>query len=344
MCRAAWIVAPFRSLHRREREYRLFRFRMTGLEDLRLLRAFVRIAESGSISAAARGLNTTQPTLSRQLSQLERGAGVVLVRRDTHAMNLTDAGRALLLDARELLGLAETASQRLRAEKETPRGHLRIVAVLDFGQWMVPRLLACFRRKHPEITAELHLINRPSKFIEEGFDCGILAGGLTDTSVAARKVADLRRMLVASPALVASLGAPGKPADLKGWPWMGVLQPHFYSRDNVILMRGKERQTIRFEPALVLDSMTALREAAILGAGVTVQPEWLVGDALANGSLVRLLPEWSLPTVESHVVFTTGRHLPLRVRTFVDFAALKIPELLDAMIHPALKDGRQKAS
>jgi DNA-binding transcriptional LysR family regulator len=317
---------------------------MTGLEDLRLLRAFVRIAESGSISAAARGLNTTQPTLSRQLSQLERGAGVVLVRRDTHAMNLTDAGRALLLDARELLGLAETASQRLRAEKETPRGHLRIVAVLDFGQWMVPRLLACFRRKHPEITAELHLINRPSKFIEEGFDCGILAGGLTDTSVAARKVADLRRMLVASPALVASLGAPGKPADLKGWPWMGVLQPHFYSRDNVILMRGKERQTIRFEPALVLDSMTALREAAILGAGVTVQPEWLVGDALANGSLVRLLPEWSLPTVESHVVFTTGRHLPLRVRTFVDFAALKIPELLDAMIHPALKDGRQKAS
>jgi DNA-binding transcriptional LysR family regulator len=317
---------------------------MTGLEDLRLLRAFVRIAESGSISAAARVLNTTQPTLSRQLSLLERTAGVVLVRRDTHSMSLTDAGRALLLDARELLGLAESAGQRLRAEKEIPRGHLRLVAVLDFGEWMVPRLLAGFRELHPEITAELHLINRPSKFVEEGFDCGILAGGLTDTSVAVRKVADLRRMLVASPALLKKLGMPGRPADLKNWPWMGVLQPHFYSRDNVVLMRGKERQTIRFEPALILDSMTALREAAILGAGVTVQPEWLVGDALANGSLVRILPDWNLPTVESHVVFTAGRHLPLRVRTFVDFAAVKIPELLDQMMHPALKNGRGLAS
>ncbi len=313
---------------------------MMGLEDLRLLRAFVRIAESGSISAAARGLNTTQPTLSRQLRQLERTAGIVLVRRDTHTLNLTDAGRALLEDARELLGLAETASQRLRAEKDRPHGHLRLVAVLDFGQWLVPRLLACFRRKHPEITAELHLINRPSRFIEEGFDCGVQVGGLTDPSVAARKVADLRRMLVAAPALLKSVGQPRTPADLKAWPWMGVLQPHFLSRDHVTLQRGGETQVVRFEPALLLDSMTALREAAILGAGLTVQPEWLVGDALAAGTLVRVLPEWSLPTVEAHVVFTAGRHVPQRIRTFVEFTAEQLPRLLDQMTHPALKKPR----
>ena len=107
---------------------------MTGIEDLRLLRTFVRIAESGSISAAARALNAAQPTVSRQLRQLEHAAGVVLLRRDTHAMSLTGAGERLLVDAREILGLAEVAGERVRDERETARGHLRIVAVLDSGQ------------------------------------------------------------------------------------------------------------------------------------------------------------------------------------------------------------------
>lgn len=305
---------------------------MTGLEDLRWLRAFVRIAESGSISAAARVLNTTQPTLSRQLRQLERAAGVALLHRDTHTMKLTDAGRSLLEDARALLGLAEAAGQRLRAEKEVPRGHLRVVSVLDFGQWIVPRLLAAFRARHPQITVELHLINRPCKFIEEGFDCGVLAGGVTDTSLTARKIADLHRVLVASPTLVQARGLPRKPAELKAWPWMGVLQPHFLSRDHIVLLRGRERHVVRFEPVLLLDSMTALREAAIAGAGLTAQPEWLVGDALEAGDLVRILPGWQMPTVDAHVVFPASRHVPLRVRAFVDFAAAELPRLLREMI------------
>lgn len=310
---------------------------MTGLEDLRLLRAFVRIAESGSISAAARVLNATQPTLSRQLRQLERAAGVALLHRDTHTMKLTDAGRALLEDARALLGLAESASQRLRAEREVPRGHLRLVSVLDFGQWIVPRLLAAFRDRHPEITAELHLINRPSKFIEEGFDCGVLAGEVTDPSVTARKVADLHRVLVASPALIRARGMPAKPADLKAWPWMGVLQPHFQSRDHIVLLRGRERHVVRFEPVLLLDSMTALREAAIAGTGLTAQPEWLVGAALEAGTLVRVLPEWRMPTVNAYVVSTAGRHVPLRVRAFVEFAVTELPRLLREMSAPTLR-------
>jgi DNA-binding transcriptional LysR family regulator len=103
---------------------------MTGIQDLRLLRTFVRIAESGSISAAARALNQSQPTLSRQLGQLERSAGVVLVRRDTHSMSLTVAGERLLADAREMLSLAEIASERVREERESVQGHVRIVAVL----------------------------------------------------------------------------------------------------------------------------------------------------------------------------------------------------------------------
>src|SRR5690606_5332819 len=135
------IIAALWALHRRVREYRLYLPRMNGLEDLQRLRAFVRIVECGSISAAARTLGTTQPTLSRQLHQLERATGVPLLRRDTRTMNLTDAGRQLFEDARQILEFAEQASQRLHDEKNTPRGHLRVVAVVDLGQWIVSRLL-----------------------------------------------------------------------------------------------------------------------------------------------------------------------------------------------------------
>lgn len=300
---------------------------MNGLEDLQRLRTFVRIVESGSISAAARTLNASQPTLSRQLRQLERAAGIPLLRRDTRTMSLTDAGRRLFEDAREILGLAEQASQRLREEKETPRGHLRVVAVVDFGQWIVSRLLALFHQSHPQITAELHLINRPCKFVEEGFDCGVMVGRVTDTSVSAKRVVTFNRFLVASPQLLKTKGTPRKPADLKNLPWMGVLQPHFYMRDQVSLFRGKEQRVVKLPPALLLDSVTGLREAAIAGAGLTIQPEWLVGNTLASGELIRVLPDWNIPTVDATVVFPASRHLPERVRAFVDFAVKNLPRL-----------------
>ncbi|MBL9170521.1 MAG: LysR family transcriptional regulator [Verrucomicrobiales bacterium] len=312
---------------------------MTGLEDLRLLRAFVRITESGSISAAARVLNVSQPTLSRQLSQLERSAGVSLIRRDTHTMSLTAAGRRLVEDARDLLGMAEAASQRLREEQDTPRGHLRVVAVVDFGQWIVPRLLASFRQRYPLVTAELHLINRPSKFVEEGFDCGVLVGRVTDGSVAVRKIAELSRLLVAAPSLLRERGIPRKPAELKLLPWIGALQPHFYLRDRIQLVRGEEHRMVKLSPVLLLDSVTALREAAIAGAGMTIQPDWLVGDALAGGGLIHLLPEWRVPAVDVQVAYAPGRHLPGRVRAFVDFAATEVPRLIEDLTHPNLRRG-----
>jgi len=309
---------------------------MNGLEDLQRLRTFVRIVESGSISAAARTLNASQPTLSRQLRQLERAAGVPLLRRDTRTMSLTDAGRRLFEDAREILGLAEQASQRLRDEKETPRGHLRVVAVVDFGQWIVSRLLALFQQTHPHITAELHLINRPCKFVEEGFDCGVMVGRVTDTSVTAKKVLSFNRFLVASPQLLKAQGIPRTPVDLKRLQWLGVLQPHFYMRDQVSLIRGKEQRVIKMPPVLLLDSVTGLREAAIAGAGLTILPEWLVGDTLTSGKLERVLPDWNIPTVDATVVFPASRHLPERVRAFVDFAVKNLPEMVLKM-KPAIR-------
>lgn len=304
---------------------------MTNLDDLRLLRAFVRIVESGSISSAARVLNISQPTLSRQLRQLENDVGVPLIRRDTHTMSLTEAGRSLLHDARNLLGLAESASERLREDRTEPRGHIRVVSVVDFGQWIVTRVLAKFCATHPHVTGELHLLNRPTKFVEEGFDCGITVGEPTDQSVTARKVCTLPRYLVASPKLLKKFAPPQSPNELKSIPWLGILQPHFYMRDKLTLYRQGKSCTLSLKPVMLLDGVTALREAVLTGAGFTMLPGWLIHRELTAGTLVPVLPEWNMTELDLQVVHLPHRHLPGRVRAFVDFSLREIPLAMEAM-------------
>ncbi|HEY1173519.1 MAG TPA: LysR family transcriptional regulator [Verrucomicrobiae bacterium] len=303
---------------------------MTNLDDLRLLRAFVRIVESGNISSAARVLNVSQPTLSRQLRQLENVVGVPLIRRDTHTMSLTQAGRTLLHDARNLLGLAESAAERLHEDRVVPRGHIRVVSVVDFGQWIVTKVLARFCETNPEITGELHLLNRPTKFVEEGFDCGISVGEPTDKSVVARKVCTLKRHLVASPKLLARRHTqPKSPSDLRDIPWLGILQPHFYARDRLTLHRENKSCTVTVKPVMLLDGVTALREAARAGAGFTMLPAWLIHQELAAGVLVPILPEWTMSELDLHVVHLPHQRLPGRVRGFVDYCLREIPVVME---------------
>ena len=301
---------------------------MTGLDDLKQLRAFVQVADSGSLSAAARVLGIAQPTLSRQLQALETSVGLPLARRDTHNMSLTEAGRLLLADARKMLTLAERAGQKLIAERDTLHGHLRVVSVLDVGQWIVSLALVRFRELHPHITAELHLINRPTKFIEEGFDCGFLVGEPTDKSLIVRKIASLPRLLVASPSLLARYGTPATLEDLAKLPWLGILQPHFDARLQFTLHRHGQPRTLNFKPGLLLDSVTALREAAFRDAGFTMLPEWMVGSDVATGKLVNILPEWQMPDFDLNIAYAVDRHITGRLRAFIDFVHDEIPAIL----------------
>lgn len=298
---------------------------MTNLNDLQQIREFVQIADSGGISAAAKVLGMAQPTLSRHLAALEAQIGSPLVRRDTHTMSLTEAGRILLADARELLTLADRMGSRLRTERGSLRGHLRIVSVVDVGQWIVSRVLSRFQRLHPHVTAELHLINRPTKFVKEGFDCGVMVGVPTDRRVTVKKVAELHRRIVAAPSLLKDYEMPQKPDDLSRLPWLGVLQPHFYSRDRVGLTKGGRSAKLKLAPVLLLDTVTALREAAIEGAGFTMLPEWMAGRDVAAGRLVELLPEWHLSPIDLQLAHAAHEHLPQRVMSLLAFLEAEIP-------------------
>jgi DNA-binding transcriptional LysR family regulator len=298
---------------------------MTTINNLQQLREFVQIAESGSITAAAKALGLAQPTLSRHLMALENDLGSPLLQRDTHTMSLTEAGRVLLQDARELLSMAERMGRRLTVNRQTLRGHLRIVSVVDVGQWIVSRVLSRFQMLHPGITSELHLINRPTKFVKEGFDCGITIGSASDRRLVSRKVADLRRRLVASPSLVRRAATLSEPTALTSLPWLGILQPHFYARDRIDFTRGRKLVRMKFSPVMLLDTVTALREAAIAGAGFTALPEWMAARDIEAGRLVQLLPEWSLEIVDLHIVHGDPNHLPQRVTSLIDYLAAELP-------------------
>lgn len=133
--------------------YQLYTFCMTAFEDLSLLRAFISIVECGSISAGARRLRITQPTLSRQLKTLEERCGMALLRRDTHQMSLTEAGHRVLADGHALLAQVEAADKRLRESHTTLSGHLRLFATIDFGQFGATRMISQFLLAHPKVSA-----------------------------------------------------------------------------------------------------------------------------------------------------------------------------------------------
>lgn len=304
---------------------------MTNLNDLQQIREFVQIADSGSISAAAKVLSMAQPTLSRHLAALEAQIGSPLLRRDTHTMSLTEAGRILLADARELLNLADYMGSRLRSERQSLRGHLRIVSVVDVGQWIVSRVLSRFQKLHPHVTTELHLINRPTKFVKEGFDCGIMVGVPMDRRVTVRKIAELHRRIVAAPSLMRDHAMPQQPEDLNRLSWLGILQPHFYARDRVDLIRKTKVAKLKFTPVMLLDTVTALREAAIEGAGFTSLPEWMAARDIAAGRLVQLLPEWHIEPVDLHLAHASHEHLPQRVQTLLEYLETEIPQEINRL-------------
>ncbi len=298
---------------------------MTPFNDLQHVREFVQVADSGNISRAAKVLGMAQPTLSRHLAALEAQVGTPLLRRDTHSMSLTDAGLIVLSDARELLTLADRMGGRLRAERRSLRGHLRMVSVVDVGQWIVSRVLSRFQKLHPGITSELHLFNRATKFIKEGFDCGITVGAATDRRVTIRKIAELKRRLVVAPSLLKHHALPARPEDLKSLPWLGILQPHFYSRDRVDLERAKQIKKLKLSPAMLLDTVTALREAAIEGAGFTILPEWMAARDITAGRLVQLLPDWHLAPLELQIAHASHEHLPQRVKSLIEYLEQELP-------------------
>jgi DNA-binding transcriptional LysR family regulator len=298
---------------------------ISTLDRMILVETFVRIVDAGSLSAAARLLETTQPTISRRLKTLEKSLGVRLLQRSTHAMKLTDDGMRCYARAKELIAGWQEFESEIRGAGDEPVGTLKVVAPHAFGQQQLVAPLAEYLGRYPQMTVEWLLHDRTPDFIAEGIDCAIRVGVEPDPNLVALRLGRVPRIVVAAPSLVAGAALPLSPDDLMRLPWLS--QTNFY-RDEIALTHGDSSVTtqLRFKPRLYTDNLYALRNAAVLGLGVAVTSLWAVREELARGELEAIAPDWAASPLPVDLVYPPARFYPARLRRFIDIMRVAVPQ------------------
>ena len=301
-----------------------------GADRLALLQTFVRIVEAGSLSAAARQLHTTQPTISRRLQALEQSMGLRLLQRSTHAMKLTLDGERCYAHAKILIDSWDAMQADMRGADDEPEGMLRVLVPHAFGQRQLMGPLADYLRRYPRMRVEWLLQDRKPDFMAENLDCAILVGPVEDPSVVAIEVAAVPRTVVAAPELLRGRAAPRHALDLVEFPWLALL-PFFRGEVALTPQRGGPPCRFTIHPRLVTDSLNALHTAALDGLGVTLASAWLMQPDIDRGRLVRLAPDWVGTTLPVHLVYPYAKFYPARLRRFIDIMRAAMPDCLGPM-------------
>lgn len=291
--------------------------------DLAALRAFRSVIREGSFTAAALALRVPKSTLSKRIADLEALLGTRLFERSTRHLRITQEGEVLALRVERLLGEADDIRRALGEQGGAPKGHLRLAVPPVMGHVMMGRIAAEFRATYPEVTLELHFLDRAPDLLEEGFDGAIRFGPLEDSTQIARLLLHGHATLAAAPGL-AGLDRIRHPADLAGFPqvtlaagWIGPW----------VLENGGERVEIAQRPGLALGSFLAVRDAVVAGAGVALLPWLLAQPAFADGSLRPVLPDWATPHRGMYFVYPSAHSLTARLRAFIDHLAQSIQRL-----------------
>lgn len=297
----------------------------SGTDRIELMQTFIRIVDAGSLSAAAAQMGTTQPTVSRRLQALERMVGLRLIKRSTHGLGLTDDGKRCYVHARDLLDNWRAMESDLRGAQAAPRGVLRVLVPHAFGQDQLIAPLARFLRQYPGVAVEWLLHDRRPDFVAEGIDCAIQVGAVDDPAVVAQRLAEVPRIVVAAPQLLAGGGVPQDAQALAALPWLAL---RTYYRDEVTLT-GPGGAVSRFaiNPRMATDSLYALRNAAMGGLGAAIVSAWLVEADMTQGRLVHLAPDWQAAPLPVHLVYPHARFYPARLTRFLEVMREAMPGL-----------------
>jgi DNA-binding transcriptional LysR family regulator len=296
-----------------------------GTDRIDLMRTFVRIVESGNLSAAALQLNTSQPTVSRRLQALERMLGVTLILRSTHAMKLTDDGERCYQQAKQLLERWAALEDELRVGDAEPVGRLRVRAPHAFGQTQLIEPLTRYLQRYPHVTIDWILNDTRPDFISEDVDCVIQVGHDNDPSTIKILLAEIPRIVVAAPSLLEKHPV-SQIEQLAQAPWVAL---SLFYRNEVVLRHGADgsMQPINITPRMATDSLNALRMSALSGLGVAMLSAWIVADDLASGKLVHVLPEWQAIALPVYLVYPYSSYYPARLRTFIAMIRDVLPKL-----------------
>ena len=292
------------------------------MDKLKQLESFVSVAARGSLTAAAVAEGVAPAIMGRRLDALEERLGVKLLIRTTRKIALTHEGSAFLEDCQRLLADLANAEASVSAGGVKASGHLRITAPAGFGRRHVAPLVPRFQELHPEVTISLNLSDRVVDIAGEGFDCAVRVGDMPDSSLVSVRMADNRRLCVATPAYLARHGTPQTPADLARFDCLTLSSDASQTRGWAFRVKpGHAAEVIYMKPAGPLDCSDGqvLHDWCLAGYGIAWRSTWEVEAEIAAGKLVAVLEDFAAPPNGIYAVFPQRKHLPLRLRLWIDF-------------------------
>ncbi len=281
-------------------------------------RVFVQVVDSGSFARAAAALDLSNAVVTRQVAALERHLGARLLNRTTRSMSLTDAGEEFHGRSRSILEQLAEAEAVAAQGTRSPVGLLRLSAPLSYGISHLAPVLARFRQRYPQLRLDVDLSDRLVDLANEGIDVALRIATRLDPGIVSRRLARLDAVVCAAPGYLRRRGLPRTPAELAehdtlsfSYLWAGDEWP-FTGPDG-------RREQIRIHPAVHSSNGELLRELAIAGGGVILQPRFIVAQALRAGTLVPILESYRTLDLNLHAVYLSHRFLPSKVRVFIDF-------------------------
>ena len=288
------------------------------MDRLQAMQVFSRVVEAGSFVRAAEKLGLSTTAVSRHISDLENHLGTRLLQRTTRKLHLTEAGSQFHLRVQQILEDIQDAESLVVQDNQQPTGTLRLSASVPFATRHLAPLIPRFCTRYPGLNVEVVASDRKLDLIEDGLDMVLRITQELEGNMVARRLATIHTIISASPDYLARAGIPTTPAELVNHSclvYTGISDPNqwrFYRKQ-------QEVHSVAVHGALCADNGDVLLAAAQQGMGITRQPSFMVGDAIANGRLVPLLTDYQLPTFTLSALFPSRRYLPAKVRHMVDF-------------------------
>ncbi|EPL06667.1 LysR family transcriptional regulator [Pseudomonas sp. CF161] len=286
---------------------------MNPFEDMRI---FCQVMDSGSFTAAADKLGLSKQFVSRRLMQLEERLGVRLLNRSTRRLDVTPLGQSYYESALRLLGEVEEVEQGIAGQNSEPRGTLRLSAPLSFALAHLGCLLPLFLQRYPQVSVEVDLSDRPVDLLSEGYDLVLRIGVLEDSTLIARRIATIKRVYCASPGYLASRGVPQHPEQLSGHDCL----PYGHGRQVQwrFQVKGKA-MNINVGGRMRVNNGELLKDAAVADLGITYLPTFIVGQALQDGRLVRVLEDFEPEPLTLSAVYPQHRQGSRPVQALIEF-------------------------
>ncbi|OLQ72200.1 LysR family transcriptional regulator [Photobacterium proteolyticum] len=287
------------------------------MDQLGAMRAFIRVVQTGSFSAAAREKNTTQATISKKVAALETMLGVKLLTRSSRELSLTQVGAEYYEKCVSIIGELDEAEASARSQVASPKGIIRITAPVVFGRLVIAPILSEFLSLYPEIKVDLALSDKHVDLISEGVDVAIRARELEDSSLIARHLFDNPMLLVAAPEYLAQHGEPKEPTELRRHNCLvySMLKTvniwHFSHQDKNI--------SVAVNGNFQGDNGDVILKLVLDGTGLAQLPIWMVDEHLKSGELKQVLSDYVAKPLPFNAIYPQSRYVPLKVRCFVDF-------------------------